>query len=273
MAQRTYLMEGEEEALRLDLKTDDKATAQQALWAGLKPGMRVADLGCGSGKTTFCLNKLVQPNGQSVGVDIAPQRIEYAQKNYSGDSIEFICADIREPLEHIGMFDFIWTRFVLEYYRSTSFEIVKNIIKILKPGGILCLIDLDYNCLSHFGLSERLKKTISQLICTVEEKADFDPYVGIKLYSYLYDLSFENIDVGLTPHHLIYGELNEVDAFNWTKKIEVAGKNSGYLFNEYEGGYEELFEEFKYLFYDPRRFTYSPLISCKGHKSKELSTF
>ncbi len=83
MAQRTYLMEGKEEALRLDLKTDDKATEQQALWAGLKPGMRVADLGCGSGKTTYCLNKLVQPNGQTVGVDIAPQRIEFAKNNYT----------------------------------------------------------------------------------------------------------------------------------------------------------------------------------------------
>ena len=34
-------------------------------------------------------------------------------------------------------------RFVLEYYAASSFDIVKNIVEILKPGGIVCLIDLD----------------------------------------------------------------------------------------------------------------------------------
>ena len=53
-----YLMEGDQEALRLDVKTDAATTEKQALWAGLKPGMRVADLGCGAGKTTFHLNRL-----------------------------------------------------------------------------------------------------------------------------------------------------------------------------------------------------------------------
>ena len=57
---REYLMEDEREAVRLDLKTDAAAVEKQARWAGIKPGMRVADLGCGSGKTTFYLNKLIQ---------------------------------------------------------------------------------------------------------------------------------------------------------------------------------------------------------------------
>ena len=55
MSQRSYIMESEEESIRLDLKTDPKTIKKQAIWAGLKPGMRVADLGCGPGKTTFFL--------------------------------------------------------------------------------------------------------------------------------------------------------------------------------------------------------------------------
>ncbi|MBW2100511.1 MAG: methyltransferase type 11, partial [Deltaproteobacteria bacterium] len=42
--------------------------------------------------------------------------------------------------------------------------------------------------------------------------------------------------------------------------------NSGHRFDEYEGGYEEFFEEFKRFFADPRRFTYTPVISCRGCK-------
>ena len=261
-----YLMDSENETLRLDLKTDGKTVEKQAMWAGIKSGMRVADLGFGSGKTTHYLHKLVQPNGEVVGVDIVEARIKYAKKHYSKKGIEYLCRDISEPLEDLGMFDFIWVRFVLEYHRSKSFDIVKNISQILKPGGILCLIDLDYNCLNHFGLSKRLERTIYGLTKALEKNTDFDPYVGIKLYSYLYDLGYQDIDVSLTPHHLIFGELKEVDAFNWTKKVEVAVKKLGYEFKEYKGGYEEFFEEFKRFFYDPRRFTYTPLISCKGRK-------
>jgi ubiquinone/menaquinone biosynthesis C-methylase UbiE len=262
-----YLMENDEETLRLDLKTDGKIVESQAIWAGIKPGMRVADLGFGSGKTTLYLHKLVQPNGEVIGVDIAKERIKFAKKHYNKKGIKYICRDICEPLEDLGMFDFIWVRFVLEYHKAKSFEIVRNISNILKPGGILCLIDLDYNCLNHFGLSDKLKKTFFELTKALEENTDFDPYVGIKLYSFLYDLDYQDIDVSMAAHHLIFGELNEIDAFNWTKKLEVAVKKLGYEFKEYRGGYKEFFEEFKKFFFDPRRFTYTPLISVKGQKA------
>jgi ubiquinone/menaquinone biosynthesis C-methylase UbiE len=261
-----YLMESEEETLRLDMKTDAQTVEQQALWAGIKPGMRVADLGFGSGKTSYHLHNLVQPDGEVVGVDIAENRIEYAKKHYNRKGIKYLLRDIRKPLDDLGMFDFIWVRFVLEYHRSINVDLVKNITRILKPDGIICLIDLDYNCLNHFGLSERLKKSLAGIMKALEKNANFDPYVGIKLYSFLYDIGYKDIDVSLSPHHLIFGEVNEVDTFNWTKKVEVAVKKIGYPFKEYSRGYQGFFEEFKQFFSDPRRFTYTPVICCRGRK-------
>jgi hypothetical protein len=89
----------------------------------------------------------------------------------------------------------------------------------------MCLIDLDYNCLNHYGLSEKLERTLFSIINTLEKKADFDPYMGRKIYSFLYDLGFQDINVDIAAHHLIFGELKEVDPFNWLKKIEVASKD------------------------------------------------
>ena len=261
-----YMMESEEEAVRLDLKTDPEEVEKQALWAGIQPGMRIADLGCGSGKTTSVLNKLVGPSGSTVGIDISQQRIGYAESHYRHAGIEYICQDIRQPLDNLGMFDFVWMRFVLEYYRRDSFDIVKNISRILKPGGILCLIDLDCNCLRHYGHSRRLDKYLKEFMEILENKFDFDPYAGIKLYSYLYDLEFQDIDVDVTAHNVIYGELKEVDNFNFTKKAEMAARNSGCRFQDYENGHEGFFKEFTDFFKDFRRFTYSPLISCRGRK-------
>jgi ubiquinone/menaquinone biosynthesis C-methylase UbiE len=262
-----YLMESDEEILRLEIKTDAEVVRKQALWAGIKPGMRVADICCGSGKTTSVLHKLVQPNGSIVGADGSEKRIEYARKHYCVKGIEFRRKDIREPLNDLGIFDFVWARFVLEFYRSSCFEIVKNVSSIVKPGGILCLIDLDHNCLNHYGLSKKLEKTFFSLMKFVEEKADFDPYAGRKLYSHLYKLGYQELEVDVRAHHLIYGELKDNDAFNWMKKIEaISKKKLDFQFEEYEGGYEEFREEFKKFFTDPGRFTYTPLISCRGCK-------
>ena len=264
MSENSYLMEHEEEARRLDLKTDRSAVNRQALWAGVKPGMRLADIGCGSGKTTSYLFDLVQPGGMVTGLDASEARVMHARKMYGGEGVEFACRDISLPLDDLGRFDFIWVRFLLEYHRSDAAAIVKNLSSLLNPGGVLCLADLDYNCLSHYGLSPRLQSTINELMALVERDFDFDPYVGRKLYSFLYDNGLENIAVDLAPHHLIYGELNDVDAYNWIQKLEVAAKRSGFSFPEYSGGYDEFLEEFKQFFADPRRFTYTPLIICRG---------
>jgi len=263
---QSYIMENAEEAIRLDLKTDRKTVDRQALWAGLQPGMRIADIGCGSGITTSFLHDLIQPDGEVVGIDFSETRVCYAREHYGKEGIDFVCRDIHEPLHATGAFDFIWVRFLLEYHQSRSADIVNNLFSALKPGGILCLIDLDYNCLSHFGLSPRLEKSINGIMDTLGKDCDFDPYAGRKLYSYLYDLGCRDIDVDMTYHHLIYGELNDTDAYNWTRKVEVAAKKSGYSFDQYPGGYDEFFEEFENFFSDPRRFTYTPIISCRGRK-------
>jgi SAM-dependent methyltransferase len=271
MKSAQYLMESSDEALRLDLKTDGETVAKQAAWAGIRPGMRVADLGCGAGKTTSILHQMVQPGGEVVGVDISENRIEHAVKEYGREGITFECRDILSPLEDLGSFDFIWVRFVLEYYLADSFNIVKNINKILRPGGILCLIDLDHNCLSHFGLSDKLATTLQAIMKSLQEKAGFDPYVGRRIYSFLYDLGFQDIEMDVRGHHVIYGQLKDSDAFNWLKKVEVAPQKIGYPFLEYDGGYEEFLAEFKQFFSDPRRFTYSPIMSGRGVKPSESS--
>ncbi len=261
-----YVMEDPDEVIRLDTKTDPEAVKKQALWAGIRPGMRIADLGCGSGKTTRILSELVQPGGSAVGIDFSMNRIEFAKGRYAGDATSFECRDVREPMDGLGHFDFIWIRFLLEYYLSGAFEIVSNVSKLLKPGGTLLLIDIDYNCLTHFGIPQRLEKTILRVMETLQKKANFDPYAGRKLYSFLYDLGYEDIAVDILPHNLFYGELKDADAYNTLKKAETIMKKGMIDFGEYEGGYQEFMKEYIECTSNPRRFYYSPLICCRGRR-------
>ncbi|CAB5092269.1 Methyltransferase type 12 [Olavius algarvensis associated proteobacterium Delta 3] len=268
MVEDIYLMESDEEAIRLDVKTDPEVVCRQAMWAGAASGMRVADLGCGSGKTTKILHELVQPGGSVVGLDFSEARVDFAKKTHGKTGAHFHVRDIRDSMADLGQFDLVWVRFVLEYYRTESQDIVRNIVSLLKPGGILCLIDLDYNCLSHYGLPTRLERGMHGIMARLEQHANFYPYVGRKLYAFVYDIGFTHIDVQITPHHLIYGDLENSVEFNFIKKVEIAGKKSGYPFPEYPNGYTGFFEEFKASFKSPRRFTYTPVICCKGRKPK-----
>ncbi|PKN77363.1 MAG: methyltransferase type 11 [Deltaproteobacteria bacterium HGW-Deltaproteobacteria-10] len=260
-----YLMESEDEATRLEVKTDPVALRRQALWCGIKPGMRVLDAGCGVGKTTSLLYEMIQPEGSIVGIDFSEARIKYAEEHYGGKKgIEFFRQDLTGSLTGLGEFDLIWVRFILEYFRRESPDIVRNLKKNLKPGGILCLIDLDYNCLSHYELPQRMAELLTKMMALMDEKYNFDTFAGRKLYSYMYDNGFEKIEMNMEAHHLIYGRAKEADIFNWTQKVAVAAKKVKYLFDEYEGGYSAFVSDFERFFLDHRRFTYTPLMLCKG---------
>lgn len=267
MLKNRYLMESEGESFRLDIKIDSESITRQAKWAGIKPGMRVADFGCGPGNITSLLYDLVQPGGTVVGVDGSAERLEYARKKYARNGIDFVHGDITRSLDHLGEFDFIWVRFVLEYYLSGSFAMVENFAKYLKPGGIICLIDLDHNPFNNYGISERLDRTFKQIMKELEEKTDFDPYIGRKLYSFVYDLGFNSIDVRVENHRVAFGKADELEAFNLLQKIAVVPEKIKFKFDEYTGGYEEFYQETLAFLADPRRFSYTPLILCRGSKA------
>ncbi|MCF8061724.1 MAG: methyltransferase domain-containing protein [Deltaproteobacteria bacterium] len=261
-----YLMEHGEEILRLEMKTDPEVLRKQACWCGVAPGLRVLDAGCGPGKTSAILHGMVLPEGRVLGVDASPERIRHAEARYGGDGLSFLVHDWATPLQDVEPFDLIWVRFVLEYNRRGSFRIVRNLSDCLRPGGTLCLMDLDHNGLNHYELPREMEAVIKELMGRLERDHDFDPYAGRKLYAHLYDLGYEEIEVALTAHHLIYGPLREEDAFNWIKKLEVVSSKTAQVLDRYPGGRERFMSDFKTFFTHPRRFTYTPLISCKGVK-------
>jgi ubiquinone/menaquinone biosynthesis C-methylase UbiE len=263
-----YLMENNEEAIRLEMKTDAETVRKQAEWCGIKPGMRVLDVGCGPGITTSILHEMIQPGGSIIGIDSSEDRIEYAKKYYGEkDGIAFYHCDLRNPPDDIGEFDALWVRFVLEYFRAEGSDIVKHLKELVKKGGYLCLLDLDYNCLSHYEITAEMEDVIRNLMKILDDVYNFDTFAGRKLHSYLYDNEFENIEVDVMAHSMIYGSISDVAMFNWVKKAEMIASLELYdLFSDYSGGYDKFLADFKEYLVDPRRFYYSPLILCKGMK-------
>lgn len=268
MTDRPYLMESPDELERLEMKTDGRQVVEQARWAGIRPGQRVADLGCGGGKTSVHLWRLVQPGGSVVAVDQSPERVGHAERSYGRAGLRFVCRDCRQSLDDLGRFDFVWIRFLLEFEAAEASTIVRRAHEVLAPGGLLCLVDLDHNCLNHHPLPPPLARALAGVMDELARRTGFDPYAGRKLYGHLYDLGMEDIRLDLRADRLIYGPLQESDRFNWRQKMLLAAHGSGYdFFRDFPDGAEGFIEAFLRFFEDPRRFTYNPMILCCGRRA------
>jgi SAM-dependent methyltransferase len=227
--------------------------------------MRAVDAGCGPGVTTAALRRVAGEGGSAIGFDISKARIDRALEEYAGPGTEFLVRDFREPLGDLGTFDFVWSRFTLEYYKAQGLDIAANLSALVKEGGTLCLIDLDHNCLSHWGMPPALEAALASGMRQLEAKANFDPYAGRKLYSHLRALGYRDIRVEAGAHHLIYGELRETDEYNWSKKIEVLSRGVDLDLPGYPDK-RKFHEDFMAFFRDPGRFTYTPVIAAWGTK-------
>src|ERR1700742_3252859 len=77
--------------------------------AGIKPGMRVADLGCGVGMTTALLAELVGSSGEVVGVDFSGAQIVQAKELLPPEftNVTFVEASATDTGLPYGSFDLV----------------------------------------------------------------------------------------------------------------------------------------------------------------------
>ncbi len=273
-----YLMESSQEGLRLELKTDPEVVKRQAAWAGIGPGMRVLDVGCGIGVTTAALAELVGEEGHVVGLDSSEERLKIARQRHACRQVSFVRHDIRKPFHSKPPFDAVWARFILEYFRQEQVEIIANSAASLRVGGIFCAVDSDNNSITHYGHSERVQKTMDDIMNRLEQNFNFDPYAGRRLFAHLNTLGYADIECMVEMHHLIYGQLSDRDAYNWLRKLELTAKQSGCQFEAYSGPefaaypsrYEAFVAEFTEYFTSPTRFCYTPLVLCRGAKTLQV---
>src|SRR5215469_1348765 len=137
---------GDEELNRLEAQGRGLAPATRMIFAeaGIRPGMRVLDLGCGAGDATFVAAELVGPGGSAVGVDHSPDalargRLRAAQRGLA--HVQFIEGDIHEPAPG-GPFDAIVERLVLWSVPDPA-AVLRRQAMVLRPGGLVVPIEID----------------------------------------------------------------------------------------------------------------------------------
>jgi len=106
--------------------------------AGLRPGMRVLDAGCGTGDSTRVAAELVGPTGAVVGVDRDPEVLVVARADAPGDYVEGDFCSAALP----GPFDAVVGRFVLTFQRDLV-AALRALARQVRPGGVLAFVEID----------------------------------------------------------------------------------------------------------------------------------
>ena len=139
---------GDDEVARLEAQGAMLAPATRMIFAeaGIRPGMRVLDLGCGPGDVTFVAADLVGPDGSVVGVDRSAKgraraRLRAQQRGLA--QVQFVEGDIHDPAPG-GPFDAIVERGVLMWIPDPA-EVLRRQATVLRPGGLVVPIEADFS--------------------------------------------------------------------------------------------------------------------------------
>jgi len=107
--------------------------------AGLKPGQKVLEVGCGPGFFTIPAAKLVEKEGFVYAVDVHPLAIKRVQKKIQREGIKNVtpilanASDTGLPDQSVDL-AFL---FGLRYIAGGLENVISELHRILKPGGVL----------------------------------------------------------------------------------------------------------------------------------------
>jgi ubiquinone/menaquinone biosynthesis C-methylase UbiE len=140
----------DEERQRLIAQGELVAPLTQRLFerAGITSGMRVLDIGSGSGDVAFSAARLVAPRGSVIGVDRDSAQVAFAEQRARADgltNVRFIVGDFRE-IELSPAVDAVVGRLVL-MYAADPLDALRRALRNLKAGGVIALQEsvIDYD--------------------------------------------------------------------------------------------------------------------------------
>jgi SAM-dependent methyltransferase len=123
--------------------------------SGVGSGDVVLDIGCGAGQTLLQLAEQVGPDGQVIGVDVAPLLLEIAKRRTQPLSqVRLMLADAQSLDLPSESADAVFSRFGVMTF-DDPVAAFANFRRILKPSGVLafcCWRSLQENELDHLPL-------------------------------------------------------------------------------------------------------------------------
>jgi ubiquinone/menaquinone biosynthesis C-methylase UbiE len=115
--------------------------------ADIRPGERVLDVACGTGRGTVGLAQAVGPTGSVDALDLSEAMLEQARLKLAGlglgERVTFKQGNARVLPYPDGAFDLVYNGYMFDLIPLDGFApILKEMARVLKPGGRLVLVNM-----------------------------------------------------------------------------------------------------------------------------------
>lgn len=169
--------------LLLQARLYDNDTEHALHRAGLRPGMRVLDVGCGPGDVSFVAARLVGPTGTVLGVDAAAEIIEVARTRAAEQGLSWVnfeqatVGDIAldEPV------DAVVGRLILMHLPDPV-SALRQLAGLVRPGGVIAFCETDIGAVRSVPETPQFR-AVTEGIVSAFRAVGLDPGFGTTLHS------------------------------------------------------------------------------------------
>jgi len=160
--------------------------------AGIGPGMRVLDIGCGVGDVSLLARELVGPEGSVVGIDLDGAALQVANERASARGITNVAFRQGDAcsVESDRPFDAAIGRFVLMFMRDPT-AALRLIAKRIRRGGVVAFHEWDgaISLASAMGLP--VLAAFQNLLTATFERSGARVRIGSELHARMREAGLE----------------------------------------------------------------------------------
>lgn len=192
------LQVSEEEIARYRMMAERASETEADLWqlAGIVPGAVVADVGCGPAAVSVVMAGRVGPSGRVIGVERDPSALAAAKQLVAAsgrDNVELRQGTAISTGVEPGSLDVVMMRHVLAHNGSEESAIVGHLATLVRPGGWVYLLDIDYAAFRMVDLDSDLED-LNEAYAELHRRQGNDLQPGPRLGALLRDSGLELVE-------------------------------------------------------------------------------
>lgn len=172
----------------------------RTLMAALKPGLRVLDIGCGTGAITKDIANRVGPTGYVVGIDNTASFVTEGLNLYADiHNLELIHCDVLD-FESEEKFDLIIAARTFQWI-STIGKAVDKIKSLLKPNGQVSILDYNHEMIDWTPKIPKSMQNFYNMFLMWRKDAGMNNRIGFDIADILEEHGFDQIEVFNADEH------------------------------------------------------------------------
>jgi len=154
----------------------------------LKPGLQLLDVGCGPGSITADFAQRIGP-GSVLGLDASAGIIDAARRDHPG--VEFAVGDVYRLAFDDRSWDIVHAHQLLQHV-SDPVAALKEMRRVVRPGGVVAARDSDYDTFSWHPHDDRLTRWLA-LYQEIARANGGEPNAGRRLLSWAQAAGFSQV--------------------------------------------------------------------------------